>query len=154
MITIEFPLLSRHRLLRRQGRGDGSLTGSRTLRQRCGVGGWQGRGKLCKICTGCRKTHNPDSPSDKHGRLPSNNFHQRDDYEPQVASLLSMALSVPRPLGTQEHHLCPDSRGHEPTNTSSCNSWALAGLGSRKNLQSLHPSQSQHQRSKRCFVHY
>ena len=137
LITIGFPLQSRHRLRHRQGRDDGSPADSHTLRLRCEADGWQGRGKLCEIRTGYRKTHNPGNPSDRHGRRPSDNFHQKDDYGPQGVSPQLAVLSVPIPLGTQEHHQYPDSRGREPGCTSNYSSWALAGSGSRKNLQSL-----------------
>ena len=137
LITIGFPLQSRHRLRHRQGRDDGSPADSHTLRLRCGADGWQGRGKLCEIRTGYRKTHNLGNPSDRHGRRPSDNFRQRDGYGPQGADLLSAVLSEPIPWGTRGHRPYPDSRGREPGCTSSYSSWALAGSGSRKSLQSL-----------------
>ena len=90
-----------HRLRHRQGRDDGSPADSHTLRLRCEADGWQGRGKLCEIRTGCLKTHNPGNPSDKHGRQPSNNFRQMGDYELQGVSPQSAVLSEPIPWETR-----------------------------------------------------
>ena len=53
-------------------------------------------------------------------------FHQMVCYGPQEASLLSVVLFVPRPLGIREPHQCLRGKGHELGCTSSYNSSALA----------------------------
>ena len=67
----------------------------------------------------CRRTHSRDSPSDTHGRQPSNNLRQKAYYEQRVASSLSEALFSPILLEKLVHRQYLHGRDHEPVNTNS-----------------------------------
>ncbi len=122
----ESPLLSRHRLRHRQGRGGGGLTDSHRRLLRFEAGGWAGWAGLGVRHKGCRKTHSRDSPSDRHGTRPSGSLRRRACCEPQGAGPLSGALSAPTRRGTRAHRQYLHGRGRALVGTSSCNSSALA----------------------------
>ena len=130
------PSLSMRRPLHRQGRGDGSPNNSHTRLQQCVTGGWASSGTHVVRRIACRRTHNRDSPCDRHGRRLSDSLRQMVCYEPQGAGLQSEVLSAPIPLGIRGHRRCLLYISHVLVNTSSCNSWALAGWGNRTNLLS------------------
>ena len=121
------PLQSMHRLRHQQERGGGSSYSSRTRLLLYEVGDYIGMGRLCVRHTRCRRTHNLGNPSGKRGTQLLGSFHQMVCYGPQEASLLSVVLFVPRPLGIREPHQCLRGKGHELGCTSSYNSSALVG---------------------------
>ena len=116
-----------HMPLHQQVRGDDSLIDSHRQQQQFEAGGSPSRGELAVKHKACRRTRIWDSPSDKHGTLLSNSLHQKACCGPQGADPLSEALSVPILWGTQGHHLYLHDKDHEPVNTNSYNSSALAG---------------------------
>ena len=124
--TIVSLLQSMHRPLRRQVRGDDSLTYSHRLLPQSEAGGFPNQGVRAAKRTVCRRTHNLDSPSDIREKQPSNNLRQKACYEQRVASSLSEALSEPILLEKLVHRQYLHGRDHEPENTNSYNSLALA----------------------------
>ena len=126
-VFIKFLLLSMHMPLRQQVRGDGFPTHNHRRRQQSEADGSPNQEAHAVKHKGYRKTHSQDSPSDRLGTRPSDNFHQKACCEQQVVNLQSQVLFAPRLLGIQEHRQYLHDRGHEPENTSNYNSSAQAG---------------------------
>jgi len=122
-----FPLLSKHRPLRRPGRDDGSLIDSHIRRQRCEAGGLANKGTCDERHKAYRRTHSQGSPSDKRGRQPLNILRQKAYCGQPKVVLQLMALFAPKLWEIQEHPRCPRDRAHEPGCTSSYNNLARAG---------------------------
>ena len=132
------PLLSMRKPRHRRGHGGVCLNYIRTLRQRFGVDGWANAETLGAKHKACRKNHNRDNPSDKHGKPPSNNSRRTFCCEPPKAAPQSKALPAPRLLETQAHLRYLLGKVHEPANTNKCNNLALAVSANRKNRRFRH----------------
>ena len=117
-----FLLRSKHKLLHRPVHGGDSLAHSHRRRLRCGVDGFPVRVILVVKHKAYRRTHNLDSPFDKHGTQPSNSLHQKACYELQAVAHQSAALFVSKLRGIQVLHLYHHGTSHEPDCTSSYNS--------------------------------
>ena len=153
LITIGSLLLSRRRLQHRRGR-DGDWRGdSHIVLRLYGADDSRLVEKPCATQHMYNGIHNQDSPSDSNGRQLSGSSRRKLCYGPLMADLRSMALSVSTPQEIQVRLLCPHESGHAPGCTNNYNSWAQAGSESRTYLQSHHPSQSPHQRSRHWFAH-
>lgn len=113
---------SKHKPRHRQVRGDGSPSSIHIRRRLYAVGGSPDNGKLCVKLQECRKTHNQDSPFDRHGILPLSNLHRRTCYELRVEDLLSEVQSEPTLRGIQGHLPYLDYKDHAPESTSSYSS--------------------------------
>ena len=116
-------LQSTHKLLHRQVRGDDPLNSSHRRQLQYEAGGSlnpEGHAVRHKVC---RKTHSRDSPSDTHGKQPSNNLRQKACYEQRVASSLSEALSEPILLEKLVHRQYLHGRDHAAENSNSHNSF-------------------------------
>ena len=82
---------------------------------------------LCERRYTYNETHSQGSPSDRRGTLPSDTLHQKVYYERQAVNPLLEVLFAPILLEKLVHPLYHPGRDHEPVNTSSYNSSALAG---------------------------
>lgn len=87
-----------HMPLRQQVRGDGFPTHNHRRRQQSEADGSPNQEAQAVKHKGYRKTHSQDSPSDRLGTRPSDNFHQKACCEQQVVNLLSQVLFAPRLL--------------------------------------------------------
>ena len=107
--------------------GDDPLSNSHKQQLQFEADGFLNQGALALRHKGCHRTHSQGSPSDRRGTLPSDTPHQKAYYELQVEDLLSLVLSVPILLEKLVHRQYLHDRNHEPVNTNSYNSLALAG---------------------------
>ena len=85
--TIVFPLLSRHKLLRQQVRGDDLLIHNHRQQQQFEAGGFLNQGVLAAKRKVCRKTRSRGSPSDRRGTQPSDTPHQKACCGPRGVDL-------------------------------------------------------------------
>ena len=76
---------------------------------------------LCEMPRKCSRIHSRDSPSDRRGRQPSDNFHQKPCCELREGARLSWVLSASIYRGRQELLLYQRHTDHAPYCTSSCN---------------------------------
>ena len=154
LISIGFPLQSRHRLQHQRGHdGDFRVDNHRVLKSYV-TGDSPPVEKPCEKQYMYTEIHNPDSPSDNSGIPLSGMIRRKPCYAPQVEAPLSAALSVSKPQEIREHLLYPDESGRVPDCTNNYNSWAQAESESRTYLQSHHSSLSLHRQSKRWFARY
>ena len=101
-------------LLRPPVRDGGFRVDNHTQRPPYATDDSPGKGSNGAMHTAYRRTHSRDSPSDRHGTLPSDSLRQMACYGPQEASPESAAQSAPIPSETREPPQCLRGTVHEP----------------------------------------
>ena len=124
---IIFLLQSTHMLLHQQGHCDGFLNSNHRQQLLCEADDSPNLEAHDVRHIVCRRTHSLGSPFDIYGIRPSNNLHQKVCYEQRVVIPLSEVQSAPILSGILVHRQYLHDRDHEPVNTNSYNSSALAG---------------------------
>lgn len=127
LYTIKFSLQSMHMLLHQQVHGDDPLNSSHMLQLQFEVGGFLNQEAHAVKHKEYHRTRNLGNPSDILETQLSDSLHQKACCGPQEAIPGLMALFAPILSGILVHPQYHPGRDHEPVNTNSYNSSALAG---------------------------